>query len=86
MDFHITNEENKQATEYQSVDSSLFHLREGRIFPNSLGGLFSGFFFWGGGGGGGGASGFVSNTGHSQIGLAKGFNSSFLMRGGMGSG
>ena len=46
-----TNKENKQATEYQSVYSSLFHLWKGRIFPNSLGGLFFWLFFgWGGGG------------------------------------
>ena len=50
LDFHVTNKENKQATEYQSVYSSSFHLRKGRIFPNSLGGLFSHFFFFGGGG------------------------------------
>ena len=46
--------ENKQATEYHSVYSSLFYLRKGRIFPNSLGGLFFWLFLFVGGGGGGG--------------------------------
>ena len=61
LDFHITNKENKQAAEYQSVYSSLFHLWNGRIFPNSLGGLFFRLFFLGGGGGASGLSLWASD-------------------------